>query len=177
MFNWILFQTRKPNFTFFATVCCLICSWYFINFLVSTCELTCIQDVMLVVAVGMNGSLRLEYWNSTMLVDRNRRSYRMLTCRFSQLLLYYYYIRLTVLFSRMTWVSQHQKGKTSLDLNETREDGVLGCSWTICKQPAPGSRQISMPTHHHSIFAGRMLFLMPSQQHQSTECSHKLDEI
>jgi len=41
-----------------------------------------------------------------------------------------------LLFSRTTWVSRYQKGKTSLDLNEAREDGVLGCSdisWTICK--------------------------------------------
>jgi len=30
------------------------------------------------------------------------------------------------LFSRTTWVSRYQKGKTSLDLNEARDDGVLG---------------------------------------------------
>ena len=30
------------------------------------------------------------------------------------------------LFSRTTWVSQYQKGKTTLDLNEARYDGVLG---------------------------------------------------
>jgi len=29
------------------------------------------------------------------------------------------------LFPRTTWVSQYQKGKTSLDLNEARDDGVL----------------------------------------------------
>jgi len=29
------------------------------------------------------------------------------------------------LFSRATWVSQYQKGKTNLDLNEARDDGVL----------------------------------------------------
>jgi len=27
------------------------------------------------------------------------------------------------LFSRTTWVSRYQKGKTSVDLNEAREDG------------------------------------------------------
>jgi len=32
------------------------------------------------------------------------------------------------LFSRTTCVSRYQKGKTSLDLNEARDDGVLGCS-------------------------------------------------
>jgi len=30
------------------------------------------------------------------------------------------------LFSRTAWVSRYQKGKTSLDLNEARDDGVLG---------------------------------------------------
>jgi len=40
-------------------------------------------------------------------------------------------------------------------------------SWTICKQSAPRSRQITTPTPHHSIFTGRMLFLTPNQQ--STE--------
>jgi len=44
-----------------------------------------------------------------------------------------------------------------------------GISWAICKQCAPHSRQITMPTPYHSIFTGRMLFLMPNQQCQSTE--------
>ena len=76
------------------------------------------------------------------------------------------------LFSRTTWVSWYQKSKTSLDLNEVRDYGVLGCSgisWTICKQSSPRSRQITTPTPHHSIFTGRMLFLTPNQQCQSTE--------
>jgi len=50
------------------------------------------------------------------------------------------------LFSRTAWVSRYQKGKTSLDLSEARDDGVLGCSgisWTICKQSALCSRQIT----------------------------------
>jgi len=42
------------------------------------------------------------------------------------------------LFSRASWVSHYQKGKTSLDLNEARDDGVgfwdgSGISSTICK--------------------------------------------
>ena len=52
------------------------------------------------------------------------------------------------------WVSRYQKCKTSLDLNEARHDGVLGCSgisWTICKQSAPHSRQIITPTPHSSL--------------------------
>jgi len=39
----------------------------------------------------------------------------------------------------MTWVSRYQKGKTGLDLNEARDNGVLGWQWhqldhtqTIC---------------------------------------------
>ena len=62
------------------------------------------------------------------------------------------------LFSRTTWVSRSQKGKTSLDLNETRDDGVWGCSgisWTICKQSAPRCRQITTPTPHHSVLQAR----------------------
>ena len=79
---------------------------------------------------------------------------------------------LSGLFSRSTWVSRYQKGKTSLDLNEVRGDGVLRCSdisWTICTQSAPRSRQITTSTPHYSIFTGRMLFLTPNQQCQSTE--------
>jgi len=52
------------------------------------------------------------------------------------------------LCSRTTWVSRYQKGKTSLDLNEARDDRVLVCSgvsWTI-------TRQITTPAPHCSIF-------------------------
>jgi len=44
-----------------------------------------------------------------------------------------------------------------------------GISWTMCKQSAPRSGQATTPTPHHSIFTGRMLFLMPNQQCQSNE--------
>ena len=43
-----------------------------------------------------------------------------------------------------------------------------GISWAICKS-APCSRQITTPAPHHSFFTGRMPFLPPNQQHQSTE--------
>jgi len=43
------------------------------------------------------------------------------------------------LFSRITWISQYHEDKSSLDLNEARDDGVLGWQWhqpdhtqTIC---------------------------------------------
>ena len=64
-----------------------------------------------------------------------------------------------------------EKGKTSLDLNKARDYGVWECSgisWTICKQSAPPSRQITTPTPRHSIFTCQMLFLVPNQQCQST---------
>jgi len=79
------------------------------------------------------------------------------------------------LFSRTTWASRYQKGKTSLDLNEARDGGVWRWWWhqldhmqTICTS----LRQITTPTvppPHQSIFTGEMLFLMPKQQSQSTE--------
>ena len=68
-------------------------------------------------------------------------------------------------FSRTAWGSRYKKGMTSLDLNEARDDGVFECSgilWTICKQSAPRSRQITTPTHHRSVFLGWMLFLLPN---------------
>jgi len=74
------------------------------------------------------------------------------------------------LFSR---VSRYQKGKTSLDLNEARDDGVWGwsgISWTICKQSAPCSRQITTLTPHHLIFTG----LSDAQPTVSKPWSHSL---
>ena len=82
---------------------------------------------------------------------------------------------LLLLSSTTTWVSRYQKGKTSLDLNEARDDGVLGCSgisWTVCKQSAPRSRQITTPTRHQSISAG----WMPNRQCQSTEGSQVISQ-
>ena len=49
-----------------------------------------------------------------------------------------------------------------------------GISWTICKQSAPRSRQITTLTPHHSISTGQMLFMTPNQQCQSIE--GELDE-
>jgi len=52
---------------------------------------------------------------------------------------YHFYTHLTASFSAAIWVSRYQRGKTSLDLNEARDDGVLGWQWhqldhmqTIC---------------------------------------------
>ena len=43
-----------------------------------------------------------------------------------------------------------------------------GISWAICKS-APRSRQITTPAPHHLVFTGRVPFLPPNQQRQSTE--------
>jgi len=45
-----------------------------------------------------------------------------------------------------------------------------GISWAICKS-THRSRQITTPAPHHSVFTGRMPFLPPNQQRQSTEGS------
>ena len=68
-------------------------------------------------------------------------------------------------FSGTTQVSRYQKGKTNLDFTEASGSGI---SWAICKS-ASRSRQITTPTTHHSVFTGRMPFLPPNQQRQSTE--------
>jgi len=55
-----------------------------------------------------------------------------LTCEFcaiSVLLLLLLLHPFNGLFSRTTWVNRFQKGKTSIDLNEARVDGVLGWQW------------------------------------------------
>jgi len=43
-----------------------------------------------------------------------------------------------------------------------------GISRTISKS-APRSRQLTTPAAHHSVFTGRMPFLLPNQQRQNTE--------
>ena len=65
-----------------------------------------------------------------------------------------------------TRISRYQKGKTCLDVHEAR-DGDFGVAVAsagpYAKQSAPLSRQITTPTHHHSVFTGQMLVLMPNQ--------------
>ena len=72
--------------------------------------------------------------------------------------------------SRTTRVSRYQKAKTNLDFTEARDSSGSGISWAICKS-APGCRQITMAAPHYSVFTGRVSFLPPSQQRQSTEGS------
>ena len=74
--------------------------------------------------------------------------------------------------SGSTQVSRYQKGKTkkvktNLDLLEQEIVSGSGISWAICKS-APHPRQ---PRQHPTtqFFTGRMPFLTPNQQRQSTE--------
>jgi len=72
-------------------------------------------------------------------------------------------------FSRTTWVSRYQKGKTSLDFTEARDS-----EWQWHQL---GHMQVctSLQTRNHAstpslgFFTGRMPFLLPNQQRQSTE--------
>ena len=67
--------------------------------------------------------------------------------------------------SGTTRMSRYQKGKTNLDLLEQEIVNDSGISWAICKSaPRP-----DMPASHHLFFTGRMPFLPPNQQCQSTE--------
>jgi len=68
-------------------------------------------------------------------------------------------------------VSWYQKGKTNLDFNEARDSEwqwhQLG-GWAVCKSAPCSDRQ---PHQHPTslFFTGRMPFLPPNQQRQSTE--------
>ena len=73
--------------------------------------------------------------------------------------------------SGTTCVSRYQKGKTrqvktNLDLLEQETVSGSGIYWAICKVCT--SSQTTMPTSHHSLLTGRMPFLPPNQQRQST---------
>jgi len=78
--------------------------------------------------------------------------------------------QLMAIFSRTTWVDQHQQGKPFWILLEQE---MMGWHWhqldhmeIICISL---DRQITTPVPHHSAFTDRMPFLPPNQQRQSTE--------
>jgi len=76
--------------------------------------------------------------------------------------------------SGTTRVSRYQKGKTKLDLLEQEIVSGSGICWAICKS-APRPRQ---PRQHPTtqFFTGRMPFLPPNQQRQSTEATDSEDQ-
>jgi len=58
-----------------------------------------------------------------------------------------------------------------MDINKARDMGWQWHQPDICNSFLPHFRQITMPTPHHSIFTGQILFLTPKQQCQSTEAN------
>jgi len=76
--------------------------------------------------------------------------------------------RLTALCPGLPGWAGTRKVKPIWILLKQETVGGSGISWAICKS-APLSRQITTPAPHHSVFTGRMPFLPPNQQRQSTE--------
>ena len=72
------------------------------------------------------------------------------------------------IFDELSSFTDYHSSKT---LKDPKQETVRcsGISWDICKS-APRSRQITSPAPHNSkFFTGRMPFLPPNQQRQSTE--------
>ena len=65
------------------------------------------------------------------------------------------------------WASTRKEKPIWILLKQETVSGS-GISWAVCKS-APRSRKITMPAAHYSFFTGRMPFLPPNQQRQSTE--------
>jgi len=76
--------------------------------------------------------------------------------------------------SGTTQVSRYQKGKTNLDFTEARDSEW---QWFQLAHIACRSRQITMPAPYHSLFTGRMPFLPPNQQRQSTEGNSVVQQL
>ena len=77
--------------------------------------------------------------------------------------------RLTALCPGLPGWSGTRKAKPIWILLKQETVSGNGISWAICKS-APRSRQITTPAPHRSVFfTGRMPFLPPNQQCQSTE--------
>jgi len=77
--------------------------------------------------------------------------------------------RLTALFPGLLGWAVTRKVKPIWILLKQETVSGGGISWDICKS-ATRSRQITTPAPHHScFFTGRMPFLLPNQQRQSTE--------
>ena len=78
--------------------------------------------------------------------------------------------RLTALCPGLPGWAGTRKAKPIWILLKQETVSGSGISWAVCKSaPAPRSRQITTPAPHRSVFTGRMPFLPPNQQCQSTE--------
>ena len=76
--------------------------------------------------------------------------------------------RLTALFPGLLGWAGTRKVKPIWILLKQETVSDTGISWDIYKS-AQHSRQTTTPAPHHSVFTGRMPFLPPNQQCQSTE--------
>jgi len=83
----------------------------------------------------------------------------------------YTHTRLTAFFPGLPRWAGTRKVKPIWILLKQETVSGSGISWAICKS-ALHSRQITTPAPHHSVFTGRMPFLLPNQQRQSTEGTH-----
>ena len=81
----------------------------------------------------------------------------------------YTHKRLTALFPRLPrWAGTRKVKRIWILLKQETVSGS-GISWAICKS-ASCSRQTTTPAPHHSVFVtGRMPFLPPNQQRESTD--------
>ena len=90
------------------------------------------------------------------------------TCTVSQWYDTHTHTHLTAVFLGLPGCSGTRKVKQIWILLKRKTVSGSGIIWAICKS-APPSRQIIMPAPHHSVFTGRMPYLPPNQQLQSTE--------
>jgi len=91
-------------------------------------------------------------------------------CTTTNLLLFTHTHHTHTTILRPSWIlsGTTQEDKTNLDLLEQLETvSGSGVSCAICKS-SPWSRHITMPASRHSVFTGRLPFLPPNQQRQST---------
>jgi len=72
-------------------------------------------------------------------------------------------------FSGTTQVSRYQKGKTNLDFTGARDSEWQWHQLGHMQVCTSLHRQTTTPAPHRSVFTGRMPFLPPNQQRQSTE--------
>jgi len=84
---------------------------------------------------------------------------------------YYYYTHLTALCPGLPGWASTRKVKPIWILLKQETVSGSGISWAICKS-APRSRQITMPTPHHSVFTGQMSF-----EHLTTEKNKTNDSV
>jgi len=84
--------------------------------------------------------------------------------------------RLTALFPGLPRSAGTRKVKPIWILLKQERVSGSGISWAICKS-APRSRQIAMQHSTTQFFAGRMPFLPPNQQRQSTEGKNESTHI